>query len=223
MDIGLWMDQYVKTVCAEFGSRVVFLGLQGSQARGEATAESDIDAVAIFDHVDADTLRAYRDVCRRLPESEKLCGFVCGQKELDRWPAEDLIGLMLDTLCFHGSLEYLGIRLTPEVARAHVLMCAGNLYHMCAQAIFLDKPCKWLRKQALFTLRAHHYCQSGMFVHAFGELLLWCEEEDAAVFDCDADKEAETFLAFASRLIQLYGKDDYIPACPSCGDHHEHH
>ena len=40
MDLNAWMEEYRAAVEAAFGSRVVCLGLQGSQARGEATPES---------------------------------------------------------------------------------------------------------------------------------------------------------------------------------------
>ena len=51
-NIQSWMEQLAEELKNEFGSRLWFLGLQGSFGRGEGTAESDIDAVVILDRVD---------------------------------------------------------------------------------------------------------------------------------------------------------------------------
>ena len=48
-----------------FGPRLLYVGLQGSYMRGEATEASDI----ILD----------------LPDHEKSCGFICGMDELTGW------------------------------------------------------------------------------------------------------------------------------------------
>lgn len=48
-NIQSWMEQLAEELKNEFGSRLWFLGLQGSFGRGEGTAESDIDAVVILD------------------------------------------------------------------------------------------------------------------------------------------------------------------------------
>ena len=43
-----WLDKYIEAVDAAFGARIVFIGLQGSYARGEAHEGSDIDVVLIL-------------------------------------------------------------------------------------------------------------------------------------------------------------------------------
>ena len=49
-DINIWMKRYLDELKSLFGSRLMFVGLQGSYGRGEATDNSDIDAVVILSH-----------------------------------------------------------------------------------------------------------------------------------------------------------------------------
>ena len=74
----------MEAVQVQFGPRVWFIGLQGSFGRGEATAESDLDVVLILDAVSAADLRAYSAMLDRLPERERVCGFVSGKGS--SWP-----------------------------------------------------------------------------------------------------------------------------------------
>ena len=45
IDIESWMAELVERMCYTFGERLALVGIQGSRARGEARADSDIDAV----------------------------------------------------------------------------------------------------------------------------------------------------------------------------------
>ena len=53
IDIKTWMDNFLEKLDVVFGSRVWFVGLQGSYGRGEATETSDIDVVDIPDKLSA--------------------------------------------------------------------------------------------------------------------------------------------------------------------------
>lgn len=54
-----------------FGSRIWFIGLQGSYGRNEASEQSDIDVVLILDQVSAEDLHTYGKVLDSLPAREK--------------------------------------------------------------------------------------------------------------------------------------------------------
>ena len=61
LDMVSWTEQWKTAVLDEFGTeRVRFLGIQGSRARGEASPESDIDAVVILDSFDVADAEPYR-------------------------------------------------------------------------------------------------------------------------------------------------------------------
>ncbi len=42
IEIGSWTREFAQRLRAEFGPRLLFMGYQGSYARGEATPESDM-------------------------------------------------------------------------------------------------------------------------------------------------------------------------------------
>ena len=44
-----WLQDFTKKINESFPKRIIFIGIQGSYARGEATENSDIDVVVIFD------------------------------------------------------------------------------------------------------------------------------------------------------------------------------
>lgn len=129
-----WMRQAVEQLKAAFGGRLLFVGLQGSYRRGEATEASDIDILTVLDRVDTEDLALYRRVLRGLPEGEKACGFTCGRQELLNWPRHELFQFEQDTDAWHGELApYL-----PPVSRgdieAGLRVGAANLYHAAAHS-----------------------------------------------------------------------------------------
>ena len=51
------MEEFQRALAQTFPGRLWFVGLQGSRARGEATAESDIDVVVVLDALAAEDIR----------------------------------------------------------------------------------------------------------------------------------------------------------------------
>lgn len=132
MDIEGWMKDLVAVLRAEFAGRLLFVGLQGSRRRGEATPESDIDAVVILDRVDVADLRRYRAIVDALPEADKACGFIGGKNELLRWPRYELFQFRNDTRAYFGDLDDYLPEITREDIRDSVRFSAAALYHMTA-------------------------------------------------------------------------------------------
>ena len=50
-DINTWLNIVIKKLQNEFEQRLLFVGLQGSYNRGEATQNSDIDLVVILENL----------------------------------------------------------------------------------------------------------------------------------------------------------------------------
>ena len=46
-----WLKAYLQTVTSLFGVRLLFVGLQGSYGRDEATESSDIDMALILERI----------------------------------------------------------------------------------------------------------------------------------------------------------------------------
>ena len=53
IDTTVWLKELLAALDETFDSRVWFVGLQGSYARGEATDSSDLDVVVILDRLQA--------------------------------------------------------------------------------------------------------------------------------------------------------------------------
>ena len=49
IDIERYLFTLIERLTVCFGSRLLYIGLQGSYLRGEATEESDIDIMAVID------------------------------------------------------------------------------------------------------------------------------------------------------------------------------
>ena len=174
VQISDWMNQFVKTVTKEFGSKIVFIGLQGSYGRGEQKESSDIDAVVIFEGFTQEELLRYGQLLEEMPHREKICGFVSGKEELLAWDRGDLFQFYFDTTPYLGSLEDLIPKPTRVDAANAAHMGACNLYHTCVHNLLHEKSDEFLKeaKKALgFVLRAYLYYERGEYQKKSGDLL----------------------------------------------------
>ena len=113
IQISSWTDSFIQALDARFGSRVWFVGLQGSYSRGEATENSDIDMVVILDELTAADLKTYSDMLDTLEHRELICGFLAGKAQLLHWEPSDLFQFYYDTTPLKGSLTSCCRCLTP--------------------------------------------------------------------------------------------------------------
>ena len=107
IDVKRWTGELLLKARETFADRLLFVGLQGSYARGEATDESDVDLVVILDELSAEDIRKYNALLDTMPRRELTCGFLSGKKELLNWEPSDLFHLYYDTLPLLGSLDEL--------------------------------------------------------------------------------------------------------------------
>lgn len=107
IDITAWMKSFLQTLDETFGSRVWFVGLQGSYGRGEATEASDIDIVVILDELSAVDIQTYNTMLDVLPHREMICGFLSGKDDIMNWEPSDLFQFYYDTTPIRGSLDEL--------------------------------------------------------------------------------------------------------------------
>ena len=159
LNIESWLPLWSRAVLERFGGRVLFLGLQGSRARGEAREDSDIDTVLVLDRLEASALAP-------LPERGKLCGFVSGRAELLAWEPGELFQFYHDTRPVLGSLDFLLPLLNREAALSSVRTGAGAVYHGCAHYLLhggAPEELEALQKAAFFTLRALCWLDTGIF------------------------------------------------------------
>ncbi|HIS03065.1 MAG TPA: nucleotidyltransferase domain-containing protein [Candidatus Pullichristensenella avicola] len=179
-----WMETLKERMRAAFGERVLFIGLQGSRARGEATIDSDIDVVVVLDTLGADDIRLCRAVLGAMPEGDKICGFFSGRAELAAWERGDLFQFVRDTTAFYGDLADIVALPGREEARRAALSGACNIYHGCVHNLLFDRDAGILRelyKAAGFALRAKHFWRTGAYCSRSEELAAALPAAEAAV------------------------------------------
>lgn len=213
IDIHSWMKTYCEEILDTFGSRVWFIGLQGSYGRGEATEESDIDVVLILDRLELSDLEIYRTAIAKLKHREKICGFVAGRNELESWEKSDLFSFCCDVDSLYGSLDSLRAQIGKADVERSVLTGACNIYHACCHNYLHERDesilCS-LQKSAFFVLRAKCFFKTGTFVKSKIDLLRLISGEEQEILEADADFETLSgrFLAWSSRLIREYGRKE---------------
>ena len=92
------LELFIKNLHLIFGEKIIFIGLQGSYARGEATENSDIDVVIILDKLTFENLKSYGNMLDLMPEKQLFCGFISGKEELKKWTDYDIFQFYHDTL-----------------------------------------------------------------------------------------------------------------------------
>lgn len=213
MDTQVWMRQFLKTVQDAFGPRLVFVGLQGSRARGEASERSDIDVVVILDQLSMSDLDRYRAAVAALPDRELLCGFVSGREELAAWDRADLFQFYHDTAPCFGDLEFLRPLIGPADVRRAVHRGACDLYHACCHNYLHERDAEALRacfKSARFILQAKYYLETGAYISGGADLLHRLSGMDremmAGLLDSDFSGDFAAYsallLAWSAELIR---------------------
>lgn len=173
-NINTWMKGYLDGLKALFASRLEFVGLQGSYCRGEATVNSDIDAVVILDQVTPGDLKAYGAMLDTLPNREKVCGFISGRQELLNWERSDLFQFYHDTTPVFGSIDFLLPQIDHEDIHRAIRIGACNIYHLCGHNMVHEKDVdilKNLYKSAAFTVQAVYYDQTRAYLKQKEELI----------------------------------------------------
>lgn len=204
IDMEKWLQLFTEQMDRYFGDRLVFIGLQGSYARGEACEGSDIDTVVIFDHLDGEDLERYRQAVDELPHRELLCGFVSGIEELEHWNRSELFQFYFDTTPIRGSLESLRPLIRAEDARRAVHSGACGIYHGCLHNFLHERSEEILRglyKEARFVLQALLFCRTGRYVRTKAEMAAMTEELEKAIATAD-DFSGDQFAQLSEQLLK---------------------
>lgn len=189
IDTTVWLKELLAALDETFGSRVWFVGLQGSYARGEATDSSDLDVVVILDRLQAEDLKIYRELLDRMPHRQLVCGFFSGKEELLRWEPSDLFQFYYDTQPIKGSLDALLTLLDETAVKRAIKIGACNLYHGCIHNQLHDRSDEILRglyKAAVFVVQAIVFRETKTYVRRQQDLLAVASAEERDI--------VETFL-----------------------------
>ena len=209
MDMGSWLRQWKDAVLGEFGEeKVCFMGIQGSRAREEARPDSDIDVVLILEELDLVDLERYRSCVARLPERDKLCGFVSSRAELEAWPRSELFQFCLDTKAVYGSLDSYAKSVTRDDVLEGALTGAGGDYHACVHNYLHERSEAMLYelcKSAFFTMRAVHFLGTGKALRTREELKSECSA-DSDIIDAKLsgsfEEQSRRLLRWSSEILK---------------------
>ena len=173
-DINVWLDIIIKKLQNEFEQRLLFVGLQGSYNRGEATQSSDIDLVVILDNLSFEDLKRYRSIIDSMPDKDKSCGFISGREELQNWSKSDLFQFFYDTKSLIGNLQDLIQAPTIEDAIQAVKISSENLYHTSVHSFIHSnnraEDLKNLYKSTFFILQAKYFIETKKYIPTKNEL-----------------------------------------------------
>ena len=174
-DINVWLDIIIKKLQNEFEQRLLFVGLQGSYNRGEATQNSDIDLVVILDNLSFEDLKKYHLIIDSMPDKDKSCGFISGREELQNWSKSDLFQFFYDTKSLIGNLQDLIQAPTIEDAKQAIKISSENLYHSAAHSFIHSnnraEDLKNLYKGVFFVLQAKYFIETKKYIPTKMELL----------------------------------------------------
>ena len=167
-DINVWLDIIIKKLQNEFEQRLLFVGLQGSYNRGEATPNSDIDIVVILDSLSFEDLKKYHLIIDSMPDKDKSCGFISGREELQNWSKSDLFQFFYDTKSLIGNLQDLIQAPTIEDAKQAIKISSENLYHTTVHSFIHSnnraEDLKNLYKSTFFILQAKYFIETEKYI-----------------------------------------------------------
>ena len=217
IEINTWMNGFLKSINEAFGSRVWFVGLQGSYGRGEARDTSDIDVVVILDELSAADIKAYNDMLDTLPHRELICGFVSGKDELLNWEPSDLFQFCNDTTPIKGSLEEVLAVVDESAVNRAIKIGACNIYHGCVHNMLHEKSediLKGLYKSASFVVQAIAFKQTRKYIKYLNELLNVATTDDRLIVETFLNLKNGGTIDFNLMSVSLFGwSKKYIVEC----------
>ena len=187
MDIQAYLSRLIGGLTRTFGDRLLYVGLQGSYLRGEATETSDIDVMVIFDRIDVPTLDTYRELLISVGDYDRSCGFVCSREDMAAWNTPEVCHLLHTTRDLYGRLADFVPAYTREDVIQYVKVSVGNLYHeLCHRYIHASRETNQSHltmtcKSVFFILQNIHYLKTGSFVATKKELLEALEGDDREI------------------------------------------
>ncbi len=193
VNIDNYIAQLTDLLKQQFGLRLLYVGLQGSYLRGEATDESDIDIMVVIDGLGVSDLAAYRCAIESLEHFDKSCGFICSKADLANWNPLEICHLLNTTKDYFGVLSDLTPAYTRDDIRNFIKMSVNNLYHeICHRYIHADSPkniaaLPYTYKGVFFILQNLYYLTRGEFAATKAELLLLTEGKDRTVLQRSLD------------------------------------
>ena len=129
VNIDKYISELISHLKDKFESRLLYVGLQGSYLRCEATETSDIDIMVIIDELSVSDLKAYRSIIENMEHFEKSCGFICSKDDLLNWNPLEIANLLGATENYYGTLSDFTPSYNEKDIRNFIKISLNNLYH----------------------------------------------------------------------------------------------
>lgn len=208
------IDEYIEELTNQlkkaFGKRLLYIGLQGSYLRNEATDSSDIDIMAVIDDLSAEDLKTYQNALVSVGNFDKSCGFICGKTDLANWNPLEICHLLNATKDYWGELKSLVPAYTIEDERSYVKLSLNNLFHeICHRYIHsgrenniakLPQTCK----SVFFIMQHLHYLSSGDFIQTKRELLQCVSGKDKDILELSISLQNQPNYDFDKAFSMLF-------------------
>ena len=210
VNIEHYITSLTELLCQRFGTRLLYIGLQGSYLRNEATENSDIDIMVILDGLDPSDLAAYRSVIASVDHFDKSCGFICSKEDLAKWNPLEICHLIHSTKDYYGTLQDFVPAYNEQDIRNFIKLSVGNLYHeICHQYIHADLDANkshlpGVYKGVFFILQNLHYLTSGQFIGTKAELVQALSGKNRAVLERSMAMNSGTEFDFEDSFHLLF-------------------
>lgn len=206
-----YIDKLIVTLKDAFGEKLLYIGLQGSYLRNEATENSDIDIMAVIDNLSVEDLNTYRKALVSVGNFDKSCGFICGKSDLEHWNPLEICHLLHTTKDYYGELKNFVPEYTMEDEKNYVKFSLNNFYHeVCHRYIHADREANISNlpitcKSVFFIMQHLYYLSSGKFISTKRELLECVQGENKAALELSISLKNDTDYDFDRAFSVLFG------------------
>ena len=193
-----------------FGDRLLYVGLQGSYLREEATENSDLDIMVIINNLSVHDLTSYRDIITQMEHYEKSCGFICGMDEFSNWNPPELCHILHSTKDYYGKLSLLIPKYSEEDIINFIKVSLGNMYHeICHRYLHADRMKNYQKlpmtyKNVFFILQNIYYLKTGVFCPTKKELLCLLDETDKKIMEMSLEINSNETYNFEQAFELLF-------------------
>ncbi len=184
-----YMSELIASMKNVFGDRLLYIGLQGSYLRREATENSDLDIMVIIKELSVQDMKCYREIIMQMQDYEKSCGFICGMDEFKTWNPLELCHLLHSTKDYYGKLSMLIPEYSKEDIANFIKFCVGNMYHeICHRYIHADSVANYQKlpltyKGVFFILQNMYYLKNSVFCVTKKDLIDMLETRDKEIME----------------------------------------
>ena len=218
VDIEKYINQLIDSLSQAFSSRLIYVGLQGSYLRNEATEDSDIDIMVVINNLSIADLDTYHQIIKSLDHFDKSCGFICSKADLANWNPLEICHLLHTTKDYYGTLRKLIPTYTRQDLLNFIKISINSLYHeICHRYVHCrDKHdvqhLAGSYKGVFFILQNLYYLTHGHYLATKAELLAHLDGKNKAVLlrsiefntgiTCDLPKSFELLFTWCQEILQ---------------------